>query len=133
MLKLCIVGSYSWKEEDIPKAKELIRQILVKAKVRFGTDLLVISGECHKGGVDIWARDEAITQQISFNGYPPISHTKGAYMARNRKMAQDCDVLVRIASSVSKTFGSGYTAKIARNLHKRVIEFTSFEDQILPW
>jgi len=116
---ICIVGSSAWLGKDIPIAKQAIEDYLVNFDPFVD---VVISGECPKGGVDSWAKEIAINRGFAFKGYPPEANEKWAYMKRNKQMALDCDVLLRVVSSISKTFGSGITMKWAVQLGKKVSE-----------
>lgn len=47
-------------------------------------------------------------------------HVPGGYKQRNENIAEACTCLVRIYSSTSQTYGSGWTADYAEKLGKRV-------------
>ena len=115
-MKICIVGSYKWKDEDIITAKELITQIF--DVLQECDPITIISGECPKGGVDIWAKEEALERNMDYKGYFPEKNSKPYYMKRNRQLATDCDALIRIASQASTTYGSGITMKWAAEQKK---------------
>lgn len=48
----------------------------------------------------------------------------GGFKQRNEKIAETADCLVRISSSTTKTYGSGWTADRAEALGKRVVRHT---------
>ena len=121
-MKICIVGSYKWLDGDIPKAQDCILGIL-NGYTDIVDDVTIISGECPKGGVDIWTSELSRSMGLKFQGYPPKVNRPWAYMERNRLMARDCDVLYRIVSKVSTTYGSGVTADYARKLGREVREY----------
>ena len=140
-MKIAIVGpeESKWTEEQIPKVKCAIAQILDFAKNRRGlarhdgimkwitndfppyfgfyswnnckfigeVEVILVSGHCPKGGVDIWAEEVADELSIKKEIYPaevnqwedkihdydtlPIRQ-KG-YHSRNIQIAKACDVL----------------------------------------
>jgi len=115
-MKICIVGSYKWKDEDIKVAKKVIK--LIFDVIEKYNDVIIISGECPKGGVDIWAKEEAENREMEYQGFYPKGNSKMFYMQRNKKMALTCDALFRIASRASTTYGSGITMKWAAEQKK---------------
>lgn len=116
-VKLAIVGSSkAHEEESLEIIRDYIRNLMPD---------LIVSGECPKGGVDIYAREEATRQGIAFLIFPPFMlqwDGESGYKARNRKIVKNCTHLLRINSRRSKTFGSGWTANFARELGKTVFE-----------
>lgn len=58
---------------------------------------LVVSGECHLGGVDIYAKEIAQACGIPFRGFPPkeLSWEKG-YKQRNLEIANASDIIFSI-------------------------------------
>lgn len=48
----------------------------------------------------------------------------GGFRARNEKIAEACECLVRIASLTTTTYGSGWTADRAEQLGKHVVRHT---------
>jgi len=118
-MKICIIGSYLWNGKDIPIAKKVIK--LIFDALQKYNDMEIISGECPKGGVDIWAKEEALDRQMDYMGFFPEGNSKPYYMKRNKEMAKACDVLFRVASQVSKTYGSGITMKWASEMGKPVL------------
>lgn len=65
---LGIVGSEGAKFtlETEAKAREEIRELITYYQPE-----LVVSGECHLGGIDIWTREEATAMGVPFKGYKP--------------------------------------------------------------
>lgn len=58
---------------------------------------LVVSGECHLGGVDIYAREEAEKAGIPFLPCPPATLSwETGYKPRNLKIARESDVVYSI-------------------------------------
>lgn len=133
---LAIVGS-----RDVPDyvASSLVKQAILEHKPK-----VVISGGAK--GVDAMASVVAASMGISVVEFIPKEHSwdpvatgdavetvsdygmliyvPGGYKARNMKIAESCDCLVRIASSTTKTYGSGWTADFAERIGKRVIRHT---------
>jgi hypothetical protein len=97
-----IVGSEAAKFTPATerKAREFIRSILRPGDV-------VHSGECHLGGIDIWAREEAERAGNRFVPHPPKNlRWSDGYMPRNLEIARESDVLVCITL---RTLPEGYT------------------------
>jgi cytoskeletal protein RodZ len=133
---LAIVGS-----RDVP---DYLSSSLVKQAILEHKPSIVISGGAR--GVDtmaeVIAREMGIPvmqfrpQQVSWDAMPMgepveavadngmIVTVPGGYKARNMKIAESCDCLVRIASSTTKTYGSGWTADYAERIGKRVVRHT---------
>ncbi len=65
------------------RARFAIRELLAN----FQPDL-VVSGECHLGGVDIWAKQEAKAAGIPFQGYPPDVFSWASFRVRNLRIAE---------------------------------------------
>lgn len=78
-----IVGSEGKKftADTERKARDLIRSLIKGAA-------MVVSGECHLGGIDIWAREEAHNMGIPFTPCPPRFLGWDAYKERNIKIAE---------------------------------------------
>jgi len=68
--------------------RELIHYELTRAKAH-----LVVSGACHLGGVDAYARDIAAEMRLPFVAYPPAKlRWEGGYKQRNVKIAEAADL-----------------------------------------
>lgn len=110
--KLAIVGPQEdkWTDELKVKAKEYIENLIKETRDDDGR-LILISGHCPKGGVDIWAEEVAdklgLDKQIfkpdveqweddypteAENPYLPI-RMKIGYKSRNIGIATNCDIL----------------------------------------
>jgi len=72
------------------RARALIRELLKPGDV-------VVSGKCHKGGIDKWSIEEAINLGHPYKEHPPSSHdwTHG-YKPRNKLIARDSHRVVCI-------------------------------------
>lgn len=58
---------------------------------------LIVSGECHLGGVDLWAKEAAKSYGVKFHGFPPKTlRWSGGYKERNLEIAKASDVVVCI-------------------------------------
>lgn len=82
-----IVGSEAAKFTPITEAavRAFIRGVIPNAQ-------FVVSGECHLGGVDSFAHEEADRCGIPFTGYPPKRLTwEGGYKQRNLRIAEVSD------------------------------------------
>lgn len=122
--KICIVGSqeHTWSKEGRHVAKTIIYDLIER---EMHNHVLFISGECPKGGVDIWVK-EICEQELfaPYKGYPPEKNNYTYYKKRNIQMAQDCTMLYCIRSSKSRTKGSYNTALMARKMGKKVMLIT---------
>jgi len=82
----------------------------------------VISGEAD--GIDSMAEERAKARGIPFQGYPPkFRRWHDGFMPRNLKMAEDCTYLIRIISSKTTTYGSGWTRDRAKEMGKPTEEY----------
>ena len=86
---------------------------------RHGPKLIVSGGAI---GVDKMAEHHAQKRDIPFREHLPKTRDWAGYKARNRKIVEDCDHLVRIFTKRAETYGSGWTADYARKLGKTVEE-----------
>lgn len=114
---VCIVGSYRWHPvEQTEAAKRLIHEILSDFNPEMDE---VISGACPKGGIDIWAINIAKELGFSTRTFPPRKNEWYWFKKRNIAMANYCDIMFRIKSTLSNTNGSGFTIQKAAELEKR--------------
>lgn len=91
-MRIGIVGSEQAKftKKTELAAREAVRSLLGRKDV-------VISGECHLGGVDSYAREEAEAMGLKFIGYAPETHSwASGYKPRNMKIAEASDLVVCI-------------------------------------
>lgn len=150
MRKVAIVGSEEkyWTPEQRIKVIREIKHIFNDEAVSITRDyrsLVLVSGGCPKGGVDIWAeivadvlgiekdiKSPEIDQWNDFNqkasggegwGRPEV-HKKG-YKTRNMEIAEACDVLYCIDAKGRRKSGGQWTMKRAKEMGKEVhlIEF----------
>jgi hypothetical protein len=97
-----IVGSEQAKFDARTEAlaRQMIRNILKPGDV-------VVSGACHLGGVDIFAREEGDKLGLQVVEYPPKIHAwEGGYRQRNEQIANDSDCVTCITVA---RLPSGYT------------------------
>lgn len=109
-MKLAIVGS-----RVLANSAEAVR-VAVKDAIRRHGATTVISGGAE--GVDTIAVETALRLGLRVVIYHPAGHGWPYYKARNQKIAEDCDVLLRIASSRARTYGSGWARDHAKALGK---------------
>lgn len=116
---LAIVGSHKlpdWaRTEVIPIIDRFIKAHPEVTKVISGGAI----------GVDTLAEEYAFFWGIEFEAFKPKEHRwSGAngFQARNLKIAQTCDMLLRIYHEGIKTRGSEYTANEAARLGKPVYQ-----------
>lgn len=118
-MRLAIVGSVSLAGSA--KAYDIIRDVILHEQ-----PTLVVSGGA--AGIDSMAAETARTFDIPVQEYRPkkqawLKDSPDGFHARNKLIAENCDVLVRIVASDSKTYGSGWTRDYAKKLGKRVCEY----------
>jgi hypothetical protein len=125
---LGIVGpeQSAWTQVGSLFARQAIRDLLLT-----GLYAGVTSGACHKGGVDIWAREEAELLGLPVKEYPPKDHGWQWYKQRNQLIAKLADHVVCIAPSREhqqcrycetddhQQSGGCWTLRYARQIGKR--------------
>ena len=99
-MRIGIIGHAADKftPETEKEAKQIIKSLLEDAKSKGET--ILISGHCHLGGVDIFAEEEAIRQNIPMELKIPKTLSWGAkygFRARNIDIAKCSDTLHIIA------------------------------------
>ena len=101
MKLLGIVGHEAAKftPEQIPLVKFEIEMAIVGDNPE-----AVCSGECHLGGVDIWAREVAEKMGVPFIPYPPATRNWTGYRARNLQIA----AADKVICVVVKALPAGY-------------------------
>lgn len=78
------------------KARDLIHHLLTQDGVTGAC-----SGECHLGGIDIWAHEIADSLKLPFIPCPPARLAwEGGYKQRNMKIARESDEVICIAVRV---------------------------------
>jgi hypothetical protein len=115
-MKLAIVGSQlkSWKRLDqVANVNGMI-----SASFMLLEPTLFISGGAD--GVDTWAEGQADLLGVKKKIFYPEQQNWLAYKSRNILIASECEYLISIRSTYSKTYGSGWTADYAESLGKKV-------------
>jgi hypothetical protein len=124
---LAIVGS---RDVNAMGANKLIAEVLEQHK-----PIMVISGGSKPAAsaalrglcsIDFTAAGHARALGIQVVEFLPTSwkfHGPGGFAERNMKIAEACVCLVRIASTTTTTYGSGWTADRAEELGKDVWRF----------
>lgn len=117
-MKLAIVGSV--KLEGNEEAISRINEVLNRLKPD-----VVISG----GAKGI---DQMAVKMAKIRGIPTIEHLPKEphwyyYKKRNIKIANDCDHLVRIVSTKTRTYGSGWTRDYAKSKKRSCEEYIIHE------
>lgn len=88
-MNIGIVGSEAAKFTELTelRARESIQDLL-----NLGD--MVISGECHLGGIDIWAKEIAQENGVGYIGYKPKNlQWATGYKPRNIQIAEASDVV----------------------------------------
>jgi hypothetical protein len=116
-MKLAIVGSTRLAGNET--ALVIIETVITI----YNADAIVSGGA---PGIDSMAEAACLAHGLEPRIYRP-QHKRwwgeGGFKERNEKIAQDCDRLVRIYSSLSTTFGSGWTKQRAEQLGKPTEEY----------
>lgn len=155
-MKIAIVGAqeYNWNKDQKEKAKAMIKAIFIRVVLSKDLtmknleqilylpidefdfeDIVMISGHCPLGGVDIWAEDIADELGIKKEIYPPEVYqwndkiSKGSYVddvvelkgyrSRNIQIAEMCDILYCINPKGIRSGGT-WTMEYAKKLGKEV-------------
>lgn len=120
ILKIVIVGAEAkhWK-----KGQEILARMLIRKIMEDYPDALFISGDCPKGGIDIWVREIAQYLNRKFKAYPPKKNSWYWYKKRNKQMAEEGDLIIDIepAGYVS---GGYWTLKYAEKLGKQIVKIS---------
>lgn len=122
-MKLGIVGS---RRRNKPKDWQQVVTTIDLARAKYGDDLVVVSGGCKKGA-DHFAACYCRTERIKLIEHlPDLSGAKGynqivqRYYARNRKIADGCDILVAFVANDRKG-GTENTIKWAKSFGKDIV------------
>ena len=94
-MKIGIVGSEGAKftNETQVKARMVIEDVIQKN----WEPTAIVSGGCHLGGIDIWAKEAAAHFGIPFIEFlPKILSWSGGYKERNLQIARESDIVVCI-------------------------------------
>jgi len=115
-MKLAIVGSTGLEGNE--EALRIINKVLDERKPS-----VVVSGGAK--GIDSMAVAAAKARGIDTQEFLPTLHqwAPQGFKERNLKIAEACDFLVRIVSSNSKTYGSGWTRDQAEKMGKVTEEY----------
>lgn len=115
-MKLAVVGSTKLGESRLARA--ILEHILEKYRPS-----VVISGNAK--GIDSLAASVARARGIEVVEYlPKVQRWYDGFKPRNIKIAENCDMLVRVALIGGKTYGSGWTRDYAEKLGKPTEEFS---------
>jgi len=119
-IRIGIVGAeeYKWTPQKKKIAKQKIREILLEY-LRKGFDVVLVSGRCPRGGVDIWAEEIADELGIKKLIFPPKKYSWYWYKKRNIQIAENSDVLYDI-EPMGKRSGGTWTLNYAKKLGKKV-------------
>jgi predicted Rossmann fold nucleotide-binding protein DprA/Smf involved in DNA uptake len=123
-IRIGIVGS---RRRNSFSDRKIVTDIIRKAIDKYGREnVTIVSGGCEKGA-DAFAKSVTSIYQVNYQEHPiprdpPVKHlgefTERAY-ARNRKIAEDCDVLFALAHP-DRTGGTENTISHALELGRRV-------------
>lgn len=126
-MRIAIVGSAVLSGEEQEKGRKMVNDLVGFLKQKWGDELIIISGRSPKGGIDIYAEEAAIANDVKTEIFPPEVHQweddgdKMGYKTRNLAIATRCDRLFCLKSPNSKTNGSGWTADRAAERGKIVV------------
>jgi hypothetical protein len=91
-MNIGIVGSEAIKFTKLgeERAKEAIKHIATG----WMSPPTIVSGECHLGGIDIWAKEYALANGLDYVGYPPRDLTwSGGFKPRNLQIAHNSSMI----------------------------------------
>ena len=139
-MKIAIVGSEDkhWTHHQKADAVLKIRELLDNISLHVGTiNMVMVSGGCPNGGVDIWA--EAVADSLDIKKeihYPEVNQwddkiefddsrinppeVEKGFKSRNIEIAESCDVLYSIDPVGRKWSGGIWTLKYASGIGKEV-------------
>lgn len=119
-MRLAIVGSQlcAWKSDHIIRTAKLVIAGFCR---ELGPDELVSGGAT---GVDTWAEEYDHERPTGIKIFLPTERSWPAFKARNIQIGDYCDQLLAIRSSLSTTYGSGWTADYTESLGKPVYRIT---------
>lgn len=128
---VAIVGSAELTPEQHTQAGRLVRLIVtsyrwqVDAQIVPEDYIVIVSGASPKGGVDLLAAECAYELRLPLLEFKPKNNRwePDGYKARNLEIAFRADILYRVATQESSTYGSGWTADRAQELGKPVFRF----------
>lgn len=88
-MKIGVVGSEGIK--FTPRTESICRA-LIRDLLEYHEPITVVSGECHLGGVDLFAKEEALRMGHKFVGFPPKNlQWSTGYKPRNIQIAEASD------------------------------------------
>lgn len=119
-MKLAIVGSRELAGDQAARRLivDIINAHMTDDEIE---EFVIVSGGAV--GIDQMAAEVARTKGLPLIEHLPEAKSWPAYRKRNRKIAQDCDKLIRIVSKRSRTYGSGWTRDRAIELGKPTQEY----------
>jgi len=132
-MKVGIVGSRDYDNY------QRIKEIIYKLKLRFGTDLIIVSGGCPNGAdhlAKIIAKEDLQIEYVEFPPYhkPYNSDCRkngiGSYMygkaysvrnffARNKQIAEYSDAVIAFMKTGASNKGTQHTIDCAKKLNKK--------------
>lgn len=89
-----VIGIVGCEEKKFTSATEQEARMLIRDLLRFYDK--ATSGGCHLGGIDIWAKEEALKMNRPFVEYLPKEKSWAGYKNRNILIAKNSDVVVCI-------------------------------------
>lgn len=109
---LAIVGSCDLTPQQVIAARKIIVEALHTIR-----PTLVISGAAK--GIDKLSVKIADQYGVPWREYPPAARNWPAFKARNIQVGDACTELLRIYSTTTKTYGSGWTRDYVRKQGKK--------------
>lgn len=117
-MKIVIVGAEEkyWTEEKASLARYFIAKVMDDHP-----DATYISGDCPKGGVDIWVREIAEMKGRDFKPFPPQKKSWYWYRKRNMKMALEGDIIIDLEPAGNWSGGT-WTLQYAESKGKQTLK-----------
>src|SRR5438045_912550 len=88
-MRLGIVGS---EQKKFTETTEAVARQIIKHLISITFADTVVSGACHLGGIDIFAREEALKLKLKLLEFPPKKlNWEQGYKPRNIEIAENSD------------------------------------------
>jgi len=84
----------------------MIHDVIIDILKGYGDNVILVSGACPKGGIDIWAEQIADRLGIVKEIYPPTKPTWYYYKKRNLRISAASDVLFDIEPEYHESGGT---------------------------
>jgi len=108
--------------------RELVESFVRLCGAMYGADTHIVSGGCV--GVDTWAADAAESLGLHVVEFLPKTKTREGYFARNKQIADNCDLLVAFIPKGQERSGAWNTCNWRR---KAGLTYFVFDEEGQRW